>query len=226
MKCSACGSELRRQSRFCPACGAKQTEAPALPSTTETHALGKYRTEAPEPQEKFYATSIPPAVKSGRKMAKRGRAVVAATMALILAISGIGVYLIWFRGREEGLKTREYQVTVLLPPRVSIDLSRTRLLYGSGYEASLQPQGDSSASAKVKMHDQSTGLLVMQDPDSQRDLLYAVFPKDSRYLADYVPEVSAMSTAQTLVFLQQGIAVSNPVTARILLEVIKSLPET
>ena len=170
---------------------------------------------------------------------KKTRLIVTIIVVISLIVSGMGAYLLWGRGKKSapagsateaggasGYIDKEYDVEIELPPGTPIELSQTKLIYGTDGMTEMGQASGNQAQAKVTMHDFSTGLLTLQDDGSGSDILLAVFPKDSEHLQDYMPTVNAESTAQAMVFMQIGVCRSDPVQARLMLEVIKELPET
>ena len=246
MECPSCGAETREGSKFCPSCGARfkppveeKTEEekpePALTATVKEQeekkeVVKKARKTEPVKVERKSPESTGPPHERKKKTTRWHLAVVVLVIIALLG-TGLGYYFIWHRdggaSEEEafGFETREYEVKVEIPEGTPLDLAQTKIVYGIDGETQIENAEGNTAQAKVSMNDPATGLMTLQDENTGEDILYAIFPKDERHLVDYIPDITTESTAQALVLMQVGVANSDPIVARMTLELLKELPE-
>lgn len=109
---------------------------------------------------------------------------------------------------------KEYDGTIVMPPGLGLPATELTAFSFHGGQVPIEFNG----SFVVKGNDATTGFVSVVDK-SDRVLTMAIFPKDEKLARQYV-SVSPRSTARAMVFLQAGIAVSDPLLATLVLEAI------
>ncbi len=119
----------------------------------------------------------------------------------------------------QNVVTASFSGKVDLPTELAPDPQLLRV--HSAFGGDVTPEADGSFD--IRLNTDATGLLRVLDEDDQ-DLAWAICPKH-RDLVDTSPELSARTTAQSLIYLVYGLKIREPRLVTIFLAYLTTLPE-
>lgn len=118
------------------------------------------------------------------------------------------------------ITTAEYSGSVEIPNGADLDIASLKIY--SGLSDGVNPSSDGAF--QLKMNTDATGLITVKDA-SENLVMFVAFPKHAD-LKNKSPILSTKNAAISMVFMQPGIIVSDPVLAAVLMKIIETLPET